>query len=102
MRASGRPQRRQGAGMHTNVRRFLEERNVIQANPILAMLRTTRFVWFFVLAFVIDAVFGSGQHFSKNPILSPFLPMLVISALNLAINIPQVRYWKDIEQRRFA
>ena len=97
--------------MHTNVRRFLEERNVIQANPILATLRTACFVWFFVLAclfalivvaFVIDAVFGSGQQFSKNPILSPFLPMLVISALNLAINIPQVRYWKDIEQRRFA
>ena len=97
--------------MHTNVRRFLEERNVIQANPILATLRTACFVWFFVLAclfalivvaFVIDAVFGSGQQFSKNPILSPFLPMLVISALNLAINIPQIRYWKDIEQRRFA
>jgi hypothetical protein len=57
--------------MHTNLRRFLEERNVIQANPILATLRTVRFVWFFVLAcllalivvtFVIDAIFGSGQH----------------------------------------
>ena len=97
--------------MHTNVRRFLEERNVIKANPILATLRTVCFVWFFVLAclfalivvaFVIDAIFGSGQHFSKSPIFSPFLPMLVIGALNLAIYIPQVRYWKGIEQRRFA
>ena len=97
--------------MHTNVRRFLEERNVIKANPILATLRTVCFVWSFtaaclvalvVVAFVIDTIFGSGQHFSKSPILSPFLPVLVISALNLAINITQVRYWEGIEQRRFA
>jgi uncharacterized membrane protein YraQ (UPF0718 family) len=101
----------QGESMHTNVRRFLEERNVIKANPILATLRTACFVWCFttaclvaliVVAFVIDAVFGSGQHFSKSPILSPFLTMLVISALSVAISTAQVRYWKGIEQRRFA
>jgi hypothetical protein len=61
--------------MHTNVRRFLEERNVIKANPTLVTLRTACFVWFFtaaclvaliVVAFVIDAVFGSGQHFRSE------------------------------------
>src|SRR5712664_2527388 len=111
MRASGRPQRSQGESMHTNIRRFLEERNVIKANPILATLRTACFVWCFtaaclvaliVVAFVIDTIFGSGQHFSKSPILFPWLPMLVISALNLPINIAQIRYWESIEQRRFC
>jgi hypothetical protein len=96
--------------MHTNVRRFLEERNVIQANPILATLRTTRFVWFFILAclfalivvsFLLEAIFGGGQHFSASPLLFPF-PLLVVNAFNLAINIAQGRYWEAIEQRRFA
>jgi hypothetical protein len=96
--------------MHTNFRRFLEERNVIQANPSLAMLRTLRFVWFFMLACLfalivvsclLEAIFGGGQHFSASPLLFPF-PLLVTSAFNLAITIAQERYWEAIEQRRFA
>lgn len=97
--------------MHTNVKRFLEERNVIMANPILATLRTACFVWCFIVAclvalivisFLIEAIFGGGQHFSKNPILSPLITILVINALNLPLNIAQVRYWQGIERRRFA
>src|SRR5947209_5035656 len=95
--------------MQTNVRRFIEERNVIQANPLLAMLRTARFVWVFYLVFVVVLIVFSflieaisGQHFSKSPILSPLIPMLVVGVLNLVISSAQVRYWKGIEQRRFA
>jgi hypothetical protein len=101
--------RRQVEVMQTNVRRYFEERNIIKANPILTTLRTTCFLWLFVVVYMlallivtylIDAIFDSGQHFSRS--LSFYMPLLVVYIFNLAINILQWRYWKRIEQRRFA
>lgn len=97
--------------MQTNVRRLFEERNRIKANPVLATLRTACLLLSFILAcllalllvlFLIDTIFGSGQHFSKSPILFSFMLVLMANAFNLANNIAQERYWKRIEQRRFA
>ncbi len=95
--------------MQTNVRRYFEERNIIKANPILTTVRTACFLWLFavvcmlallIVTYLIDAIFDSGQHFSRS--LSFYMPLLVVYILNLAINILQWRYWKRIEQRRFA
>ena len=97
--------------MQTNIRRLFEERNRIKANPVLATLRTARLLLSFILVclialllvfFLVDTIFGSGQHFSKSPLLISFMLVLVANALNLANNIAQERYWKRIEQRRFA
>lgn len=96
--------------MQTNARRYLEERNVIQANPLLATLRMARFLWFFIsvclLALIVVVILASGifdgfQHFSTKPFFT-FLPLVVINIFNLALNIPQLRYWEGIERRRFA
>src|SRR5258708_16864605 len=101
--------RRQVEVMQTNVRRYFEERNIIKANPILTTVRTACFLWLFavvcmlallIVTYLIDAIFDSGQHFSRS--LSFYMPLLVVYILNLAINILQWRYWKRIEQRRFA
>jgi hypothetical protein len=95
--------------MQTDVRRFFEERNILQANPILTTLRTTRLLLLFVVVclwalfivfYLIDVIFDGGQHFSTN--LFPFILVLVTNTFNLAINIAQGRYWKRIERRRFA
>lgn len=97
--------------MQTNVRRLFEERQRIKANSVLATLRTARLLLSFILVcllalllvfFLIDTIFGSGQHFSKSPFLFSFMLVLVANALNLANNIAQKRYWERIEQRRFA
>lgn len=97
--------------MQTNVRRLFEERNRIKANPVLATLRTARLLFSFILVcllalllvlFLTDTIFGSGQHFSKSPMLFSFMLVLMANAFNLANNNAQERYWKRIEQRRFA
>jgi len=101
--------RRQVEVMQTNVRRFFEERNIIKANPTLTTLRTACFFLLFavvcmlallIVFYLIDVVFDGGQHFSRS--LSFFMPLLVVNIFNLAMNISQWRYWKRIEQRRFA
>jgi hypothetical protein len=97
--------------MQTNVRRFLEERNVIKANPILASLRVLLFIWLFavvaflalsVVSILIDFIFESGKHLSASPFFSLPIPLLTIYSINLVLNFLQWRYWKGIEQRRFA
>lgn len=102
-------QRRQVEGMQTNVRRYFEERNIIKANPTLTTVRTLCFLWLFVVvcmlalfivSYMIDVIFDGGHHFSGIPTF--YMPLLVVYILNLAINILQWRYWKRIEQRRFA
>ena len=95
--------------MQTNVRRYFEKRNIIKANPILTTVRTLCFLWLFVIvcmlallivSYLIDVIFDSGQHFSSR--LSFYMPLLAVYILNLATNVLQWRYWKRIEQRRFA
>src|SRR5260370_22614309 len=101
--------RKQVEVMQTNVRRYFEERNIIKANPILTTVRTACFLWLFavvcmlsllIVTYLIDAIFDSGQHFSRR--LSSYMPLLVVSILNLAINILQWRYLEHIVQTRFA
>ena len=97
--------------MQTNVRRFLEERNVIKANPILASLRMLLFFWLFivvaflalsVVSILIDFIFESGKHLSASPFFSLPIPLLTIYTISLVLNFFQWRYWKGIEQRRYA
>lgn len=97
--------------MQTNVRRYLEERNVIKANPFLASLRVLLFFWLFavvafsalsIFAFSIDFIFDNGVHVSATPFFSLSLPLLTIYTINLVLYFFQWRYWKGIEQRRFA
>ena len=97
--------------MQTNVRRFLEERNVIKANPILASLRVLLFFWLFavvaflalsIFAFSIDFIFDNGMHVSATPFFSLPLSLLPIYSINFVLNFFQWRYWKGIEQRRYA
>ena len=94
--------------MQTNVRRFLEERNVIKANPILASLRVSLFLWLFavvaflalsILKFSVDFIFENGKHdfTSFFPI-----PLLTIYIINFGLTFLHWRYWKGIEHRRFA
>lgn len=94
--------------MQTNVRRFLEERNVIKANPILVSLRVSLFLWLFavvaflalsILKFSVDFIFENGKHdfTSFFPI-----PLLTIYIINFVLTFLHWRYWKGIEQRRFA
>lgn len=94
--------------MQTNVRRFLEERNVIKANPILASLRVSLFLWLFavvaflalsILKFSVDFIFENGKH-----VFSSFfpIPLLTIYIINFVLTFLHWRYWKGIEQRRFA
>src|SRR5258708_23351337 len=92
--------------MQPNVRRFLEERNVIKANPILASLRVLLFLWLFVVVaflalsiveFTITLIFENGKQVFSLPI-----PHLTIYIINFVPTFLQWRYWKGIEQRRFA
>lgn len=97
--------------MQTNVGRLIEERNIIQANPVVATLRTARLLLSFTLVcllalllvpILIDAIFGSRPHFSQSPFLPILLLGLMVNTFTLAHNIAQEQYWKRIEQRRFA
>jgi hypothetical protein len=94
--------------MQTNAKRFFEEGNGIKANPILKALYTARFlylltaiIWLvlFIFFFLISMW---APHFSGYPIV-PFSAFIgVIGIFNFAMSTAQVRYWKRIEQRRFA
>src|SRR5258708_19309980 len=97
--------------MQTNVRRFLEERNVIKANPILASLRVSLFILLFavvaflalsVVSILIDFIFENGKHVSASPFFSLPLPLLTIYAINFVLNFLQWRYWKVIYKQRYA
>src|SRR6266700_4424195 len=90
---------------------YFESRNLIKANPVLAMYRTICFVWFFIaiamLAMIIvlvliDDIFNGGHHFSHSTVLSGPILYLILSACNLLLGILQLRYWERIERRRFA
>ena len=92
-------------------REYFESRNLIKANPVLAMYRTICFVWFFIaiamLALIIvlvliDDIFNGGHHFSHSTVLSGPILYLILSAFNLILGILQLRYWERIERRRFA
>src|SRR5258708_171571 len=96
--------------MQTNVRRFLEERNVIKANPFLVLLRVSLFIWLFavvaflalsIFEFSIDFIFENGKHVFASFFSFP-LPLLTIYTINFVLNFLQWRYWKGIEQRRYA
>jgi hypothetical protein len=96
--------------MQTNVRRFLEERNVIKANPILASLRVLLFIWLFavvaflalsIVEFSIDFIFENGKHVFASFFSFP-LPLLTLYIINFVLIFLQWRYWEGIEQRRFA
>jgi len=90
---------------------YFENRNVIKANPFLETFRIQRFLWIFLssimLALIlvsvfIDAILDGGSHFSHNPVLIVFLYPLVLSTFTLILYTLQMRYWKRIEERRFA
>ena len=92
-------------------REYFESGNVIKANPVLAMYRPLRFAMFFItivlLALIIallflDALFGSGHHLSLYTSLFAPILILISNAFQLILYISQGRYWKRIEQRRFA
>ncbi len=92
-------------------REYFESRNVIKADPVLAMYRTICFVWFFIaiamlaliiVSVLIDDIFNGGQHFSHSTALSVPIFWLILSTFNLILGILQVRYWGRIERRRFA
>jgi hypothetical protein len=94
--------------MQTNTERFFEEGNGIKANPLLKMLRTTRFLYIFtaiiwlVLFLFLALISILAPRPSGYPIL-PFSAFIVVTNIfNFAMNIAQERYWKRIEQRRFA
>ncbi len=90
-------------------REFLESRNVIKANPVLASFRTLRFAMFFiailmlaliVFFLIIDTLFGGGRlllYFTFQ-----FTPILILQAFQLTLYTLQGRYWEGIERRRFA
>ncbi len=90
---------------------YFESRNVIKANPVLAMYRTICFLWFFIaiamlalviVSVLIDDIFNGGQHFSHSTALSGPILLLILSACYLILGMLQVRYWERIERRRFA
>jgi hypothetical protein len=92
-------------------REYFESRNVIKADPALAMYRTQLFVAFFffvaVLALLtvsiaIDVTFHGGRHFFHGTALFSHVFILVSLAILLMLSISQVRYWGRIERRRFA
>jgi len=91
-------------------REFLESGDVIKANPLLRTLRNGRRLILFMLAFLpatyafifaLDIIYSHGVFVAKNPIL-PFGLTIVFSVLTLIRYAFQERYWKRIEQRRFA
>src|SRR5450755_2237526 len=94
--------------MQTNTERFFEEGNGIKVNPILETLRTTRFMLFiaiilFIILFIIFSLVSIwAPHSSGHPMVALYAFMMVINVFNLAMDIAQGRYWKRIEQRRFA
>src|SRR5712691_9102757 len=94
-----------------NAQSYFEERNLIQANPDLKTLRTLRYLSLFLIASVvavyiislfIGAIFDGGHHFSnRSNLFTPiFLPVLY--TILIVMTIRQERYWKRIEQGRFA
>ncbi len=50
----------------------------------------------------LDALFGSGHHLSLYTSLFAPILILISNAFQLILYISQGRYWKRIEQRRFA
>jgi hypothetical protein len=94
--------------MQTNTERFFEEGNGIKVNPILETLRTTRFMLFiaiilFIILFIIFSLVSIwAPHSSGHPMVALYAFMMVINVFNLAMDIAQGKYWKRIEQRRFA
>jgi len=91
-------------------REFLESGEVIKANPLLRTLRNGRRLFLFLLAFLLatyafifalDIIYSYGVFVAKNPIL-PSGFAIVLYALLPIIYAFQERYWKRIEQRRFA
>src|SRR5260370_31431892 len=92
-------------------REYFESRNVIKADPVLAMYRTICFVWFFIaiamlaliiVSVLIDDIFNGGHAFSHRTAMSVPIFWLILSSFNLILGILQVRYWGRIERRRFA
>jgi len=92
-----------------NARECFESGNAIKANPVLAMHRITRILLFIstilMLALIIfllftDALIGGGHHLLYFTFM--FSPILISSTFQLILYISQGRYWKRIEQRRFA
>jgi len=93
-----------------NAREFPQSGNVIKANPVLApyhriarillLISTILMLAFFIFCLIIDTLFGGGRlllFFTFQ-----FTPLLILSAFPLTQNISQWRYWKRIDQRRFA
>jgi len=88
-----------------------EETKVIQANPLLATLRTTSFILFLtVILFLAMCIFlFVNLVFEKEPfvlrhsgIIYIYVYALMQSSFILVINVRQIRYWKKIDQKRFA
>ncbi len=91
-------------------REFLESGNVIQANPLLRTLRNGRRLVLFSLAFLLafhaflfanDIIYYHGVFVAKNAI-PPSAFVIVLFALMPIMYTYQERYWKRIEQQRFA
>jgi hypothetical protein len=99
-----------GEGSWMYAREFLESGNVIQANPAIYVLRTTRrfllFLFVLLLGFTVflytdDIISRHGQFVAKYPIPSTAF-VIVIFVFLLIRSAIQERYWKRIEPRRFA
>lgn len=94
--------------MQTHTERFFEEGNGIKANPLLKTLRTTRpillvsiIIWLVLLLF-ISLAFIWTSHPLEYRVLLLYAFIAATNISNIAMNIAQERYWKRIEQRRFA
>jgi len=94
-----------------DAREFIESGNVIKANPFLASYRILRFVLFFIVIIMsaliivslfIDTLFDGGHHLSLYTFLFAPILLLISNAFQLILYMSQGRYWKRIEQRRFA
>jgi hypothetical protein len=93
--------------MQMNAGNFFEERNEIKANPMLKTLRTTRFFALCVIITYLVVLVGSFLLFiegrqSTMSLPPHWVPIAVITAFTLTTNCAQERYWKRIEQQRFA
>jgi ABC-type multidrug transport system fused ATPase/permease subunit len=94
--------------MQTNIERFFEEGNGIKVNPLLKTLRTTRpilllsvIIWLVLFLFItLASVWAS--HPLEYRVLLLYAFIVATNIGNIAMNMAQERYWKRIEQRRFA
>ncbi|HEX6477824.1 MAG TPA: hypothetical protein VF043_03190 [Ktedonobacteraceae bacterium] len=94
--------------MQTNVRRFFEERNIIQANPMLASFRRIRLVLIILILMLLMGIlllalyvkFAGGSKALFDVTYNVVWLLLVGAVPTLVVLIWQERFWRRVERRR--